>query len=215
MDIQRFKQMAMFGVMGGLLMLFGDLCFYMSPISGADFEHIAMMNVMPTNRLILGGMVGPLAGLLYGLGSMMLFIGFRRHDRRLARIVSALFVIMLVMGGAYHAVHVMYGFIGSDDVLDLAPKITGLIVAMRDVSALAGVSATLLFTYIVLRYDTVLPKWIVLFTPVLWTLLGPIIAPHVPYPFGGSIIGGWVNICFITFFLLCYFTVREPDKVGT
>lgn len=215
MDIQRFKQMAMFGVMGGLLMVFGDLCFYLTPISGADFEPLATMRTMSTERLVLGGMVGPLAGLLYGLGFLMFFVAFRRHDRRLARIVSALFIIMFAMAGAYHAIHTVYGFIGAEDMLSIKPKIAALIKAMYNVSAMAAVSGTVLFAYIVLRYNTVLPKWIIIFSPVLWTLLRPGIVPYVPYPLGGVVLGSWPNLCFITFFLLCYFTVREPAKAGT
>ena len=208
-------QLAAFGIMGGLLMFFGDMCFYLRPISGADFIADPMMNTVPTDRLIIGGVVGPLAGLLYALGSVMYYLAFQDHNRLLARMVTTLFVVMFVVGGSYHAVYTTYGFVGDGDIYYTAERITGLIKAMQRVSFVAGVSGSALFIYIVLKYKTVFPKWIIIFTPTFWTLLNGPIAPYIPYPAGAVVIGGWINLCFIAFFGLCYVLFAREAKRET
>jgi len=204
MQSKFMMQLAAFGVMGGLLMLFGDMCFYLRPISGADFIDDQLMNTVATDRLIIGGVVGPLAGLLYALGSMMYYLAFRDHNRLLARMVTTLFVVMFVVGGTYHAIYATYGFVGNNDIYYTAEHITGLINALKRVSFVAGLSGSALFIYMVLKYKTVFPKWIIIFTPTFWTLLNTPLAPYIPYPAGAVVIGGWVNICFIAFFALSY-----------
>ncbi len=205
-------RLAAFGMMGGLLMLFGDMCFSLRPVSGADFLANSWMNTVDTDRLIIGGVVGPLAGLLYALGSMMYYLAFRDHNRLLARIVTTLFVVMFVVGGTYHTVYTTYGFVGNGDIYYTAERITGLVNALQRVSFVAGLSGSVLFIYMVLRYKTVFPKWITIFTPTFWTLLNEPIAPYIPYPAGAVVIGGWINICFIAFFALCYVVFARAIK---
>ena len=151
-------RLAAFGIMGGLLMFFGDLCFYLRSISGADFITDPLMNTVPANRLIIGGVVGPLAGLLYALGSLLFYFAFSDHSKLLARMVTTLFVVMFVVGGAYHAVYTTYGFIGNGDIYYAAERITGLIDAMQRVSFVAGLSGSALFIYMVLKHKNGLPK---------------------------------------------------------
>lgn len=212
MPIKFLIQLAGFGILGGLLMFFGDLCFYLRPISGADFIDNALMNTVPSNRLIIGGVVGPLAGLLYALGSVMYYLAFREHNRLFARMVTSLFVVMFVVGGTYHTIYATYGFVGNGDIYNTAGNISALIGALQRLSFVAGLSGSLLFIYMVLKYDTIFPKWIVLFTPTFWTLLIGPIAPFIPYPAGAVIIGGWINICFILFFALCAFVFAREGK---
>lgn len=215
MKINLSQRLAIFGILGGLLMLFGDLCFYMTPISGEDFLRTSVMNSMPTNRLIIGGVVGPLAGLLYGLGALMFYLVFKDHDKLLARILASFFVVMFVVGGAYHSIYTTYGFVPDADINGIAAKITALIDALQQVSFVAGMSGSLLFIYLVLRYECALPKWIVFLTPTFWTLLNGPIAPYVPYPMGSVVVGGWINICFILFFTLCFFLLANSQPVNT
>ncbi len=203
MDNRLLQRLAIFGIMGGVLMLFGDLCFYMTAISGEDFINTPVMASMSTQRLIIGGVAGPLAGLLYALGAMIFYVAFRDFDKRLARITAALFVIMFVVGGAYHSIYTTYGFVPANDLSEISDKISALINALQRVSFVIGLAASFLFIYMVLRYKTVFPKWIIIFTPTFWTLLNGPIAPFIPYPAGSVIIGGWINLCFIAFFTLC------------
>lgn len=205
-------RLAGFGIMGGLLMFFGDMCFYLRPISGANFMADPLMNTVATDRLIIGGVVGPLAGLLYALGSLLFYFAFSDHSRLLARMVTTLFVVMFVVGGAYHSVYTTYGFIGNGDIYYAAERITGLINAMQRVGFVAGLSGSVLFIYMVLKYKTVFPKWIVILTPTFWTLLNGPIAPYIPYPVGAVVIGGWVNLCFILFFTLCAFIFAREGR---
>ena len=212
MTRKQMRKSALYGIIGGLLMLFGDLCFYMTPISGADFSRIETMGAMPTNRLILGGVIGPIAGLFYVIGVYIFYTVFEFYNKRIAFTTWILFAIMFVFGGAYHSVYETYGFVPLDDTSGAADKITALINAMRAVSFVMGVTASILFIYMTLKEQTAFPKWIVVFTPTLWTLLGPIIGPYIPYPVGSVIIGGWINICFIVFFTICYFVIDENNE---
>ena len=212
MQTRFLARIAGFGIMGGLLMFFGDLCFYLRPISGADFMADQLMNTVPTNRLMIGGVVGPLAGLLYAVGSMMFFMAFNPHNRLLARMTSTLFVVMFIVGGTYHAIYATYGFVGNGDIYNTAGNISALIGALHRLSFVAALLGSILFIYMVLKYKTIFPKWIVIFTPTFWTLLNGPIAPYIPYPAGAVVIGGWVNLCFIAFFALCAFIFTREQK---
>jgi hypothetical protein len=205
--------MAGFGFMGGCLMFFGDMCFYMVPISGTDFMRTSVMTSMPTTRLILGGSVGPLAGLLYGLGSLVFYLGLRDHNKLLARIITTLFVVMFVVGGAYHSIFATYGFVADPDLAGTTVKITALIGSLQKVSLITGIFGSVLFVYMVLRYPTVFPKWTVLITPTFWTLLNMPMVPFVPYPLGSIVVGGWINLCFMVFFAICFFVIGKDQHL--
>jgi hypothetical protein len=204
--------MALWGIAGGLLMLFGDMCFYMVPISGEEFMRTNVMSTIPTNRLILGGMAGPLAGMMYALGAFIFYSVFEHSHKRVAVWIWILFVVMFIVGGAYHSIFTTYGFVDSADTTGMIDKITALIGALRGVSFVAGLIGSILFIYMVLKYNTAFPKWIVIFTPTFWTLLNGPMVPYVPYPLGSVIVGGWINICFTAFFILCYFVVDEKHE---
>ena len=198
------RRVAGFGIMGGLLMLFGDMCFYMIPVSGADFNPTSVIMDMPLNRLILGGILGPLAGLLYAAGSILFYFIFRAYNALLARILTLLFVVMFILGGAAHSIYPTYGFIPHGDMSHMREKITALIGALNTVSIVSGVAATFLLFFMTIKYKNAYPKWLLLLTPTLWALMNPYITPYAPYPFG-SITGGWTNLCFTVYFTVAMF----------
>ena len=205
--------LALLGLLGGLLMLFGDLCFYMIPISGVEFLRTSVMNTMPLNRLVLGGSVGPIAGLLYALGAMIFYVEFKQYHKMMACVLAGIFVLMFIVGGAYHSIYATYGFVPDHDPDGIRMKITSLIDALQQISFITGVIGSFLFIYMVLRYKSRFPKWMIFLTPTLWTLVGNVIAPIVPHPIGSVIIGGWINICFIVFFygLPLYFLEKNSN----
>ena len=56
------------------------------------------------------------------------------------------------------------------------------------------------------------PIWMLLFTPTLLILLIQYLQDYIPYPLGAIIYGGWINVCFMLFFvLLCVSLVRNVN----
>lgn len=67
----------------------------------------------------------------------------------------------------------------------------------------SGTVWTILLFYLVIFKKSQYPIWMLLFTPTILVLLSCVIKNHIPYPLGAIIYGGWKNLCFTLFFLVC------------
>jgi hypothetical protein len=204
--------LAISGILGSLLMFTGDMLLYYEPVSGADYDSIARMGTMPTDRLIAGGMVGPIASILSVIGGYMLYILFRPVNKIFAAVLFLSYAIMLIVGGTYHAMFPNFGFAGRLPESLQAPQIELIKTYLNNIYSImfiAGTVWTLVLFYLVLFKKSLYPIWLLLFTPTLLLLLAGIVKNHIPYPVGGVIYGGWLNLCFVLYFMLCLFYFRK------
>ena len=210
MDAARLRSLALIGALGGFIMLLGDYLFFLTPwVSGSDFDSMTAMYDMPPQRLIWGGIAGPIAGLAYGAGSCLFYLALKEHNKLAAFLISACFILTYALSGAAHGVFTVHGFLGPHDPAHIQPLITQMIDEMAKIIVVAALLGTILFIYMVLRYKTVFPKWVLLLTPALISAFKPVIAPIVPSPFGSIIIGGWPNWAAVIFFLCLAFLWRK------
>jgi hypothetical protein len=112
----------------------------------------------------------------------------------------------------YHAVFATYGFAARLP----EPMRTEHIAFVRQYLSLIhridyviGIIWTILFIYLTLLKKSILPIWLIFFTPTLIILIQPVFKNYIPYPLGTIIYGGWFNLSFILFFLMSFFAIRK------
>ncbi len=209
------RNLALIGAFGGALMLLADYLFFLTPwVNGAEFDSQNAMYTMSTQRLIWGGIFGPIAGLFYSIGSWVFYVALKAHNKPLAFLVSGLFILVYTLAGAAHCLYTVNGFAGPLDPAHMQPIIKNMIDVMGYIIAPSALAGSVLFVFMVLRYKTVFPKWVVLFTPIIWTLLKPVFVPFVPSPLGSILIGGWTNWNALVFFLILAFIWHKKNADG-
>jgi len=200
-------------------MFAGDMLMYGGLYSGADFNVISrkIMSEIPLSRLMIGGMVGPIASVLYSLGFYHVFIALRKGSEFLAKTVLTSFVFMIITAGTFHAGFVNIGLvlkaknavnaIDAGVVTTLLHQTNQYVKLLFYISSAFGILGTVLFLFLVLFRKTSYPRWIVFLTPTLLVLTFHIVS-YFPAPWGGIIYGGYINMAFFVFFIVSMFTAE-------
>src|SRR5277367_4336346 len=98
------------GLLGSVLFLTGDMLFYGSWLSGAEFHAFREMAARPDAKLIIGGALGPVAALFSALGMGIFYLALEPAGRQLAATAAVLLAVMILIGSSYHAVFTVFGF---------------------------------------------------------------------------------------------------------
>ncbi len=192
------------GILGAAAMYAGDMLFYGNPanIDLTPEGLVAVMRGMEPTRLMAGGAIGPLGGVLYGIGFFGVGGLVRDEYRKLRAAIVLLFCLALAYGGAYHSHYPNLAFSSLAEGKDVF-LVTSNYVTLLTMGAVAPMTmAAILFLYAVLRGRTTCHKAVALFSPLPLVLLSfPM--QMLPPPFLTLIAGGWNNLLFIIFFLAC------------
>ena len=205
------------GMFGALLMYAGDMLLF-GRLSNTDISLegvTAVMQGMAADspfRLMLGGGLGPLAGLFYAAGFYGVTAMVRREHFILRWAIMGLFCLAMIYGGAYHShyPHLAYTPGGSQQE---ASRAADYINALTMGAVLPMALASLLFIYAVLGGKTLYKKYIVLFSPLPLILCGMAFS-HLPSPLTTLVGGGWNNLLFLIFFGVCLRQARGAGAAG-
>ena len=206
MNIKNLQFLTLFGILGSLLMFTGDMLLYYEPVSGLNYNSTSRMSTMPIQRLIAGGIMGPIASIFSIIGCYFFFVVFRSVNKLLAKFLFVSFAVLFVFAGSYHAMFPNLGFIGRLPELLQAQQLIYIRTYLNKMNTLIyifGTIGTLLLFYLVIFKKSHFPKWMLLFTPTLLILLASLVKNYIPYPFGAIVYGGWINLCFVLFFTIC------------
>lgn len=187
-------------------MFTGDMLLYYEPVSGLDYDSVVRMSAMPISRLIAGGLIGLIASIFSMVSAYIFYIVFRPVSKVLATILFVSLAIEFIISGTYHAMFSNFGFVGRLSESLQTQQISFIRTYLNSIYSLIFICATiwtLLFVYLIIFKKSILPVWILFFTPTLLILLAGTIKNHIPYPFGAIIYGGWINLCFMLFFIVC------------
>ena len=199
------------GALGAALMYAGDMLLYWG--SGAtDLSPLGLAPAMAgiaTDRLVLGGHVGPLASLLYTAGFFGIARLLRPGHQILQWLVFLLFCMAMLYGGAYHSHYPHLAFTAADP--HTLARAAGYIDQLALGASVPMACASVLFIYAVLRGFTYCPRALALLTPLPLFLCGAALQ-HLPEPLLLPVAGGWNNLLFIILFLACA-RVRNKDEV--
>lgn len=210
------------GLLGSLLFLAGDMLFYGSWSSGADFHPYQQMAQRSTELLVLGGAIGPVAALFSALGMGVFALTLEPASQKLANTVAVLLAIMILIGGSYHAVYTCLGFASKlvDPTLrdTVLAQVTNLRTAISYLMYGAGLTATALTYWLALTKNTFFPRWLLLFMPTTLSLLASPLHDalvKIPAPLGSIVRGGWINGSFTLFFALATSVFWRNDVKAT
>ena len=207
MKLNKLQIFSLSGILGSLLMFTGDMLLYYEPVSGLEYNSVAVMSRMPINRLIAGGLIGPIASVFSIIGGYLFYMVFRSVNKVLAKILFACIAIFFLVAGTYHAMFPNFGFIGRLPE-SLQPQqllfIRTYLKSIYTLISICGFFWTLILFYLVIFKKSLFPMWMLLFTPTLLILLSGFVKNNIPYPLGAIIYGGWINLSFMVFFLVCF-----------
>ncbi|MCT4580773.1 MAG: hypothetical protein N4A35_05080 [Flavobacteriales bacterium] len=202
------------GVIGATLMFMGDMLLYYTPEDLGNFreELVGVLGNVEHNRLMIGGLIGPLAAFLYAIGFYQIYLAIKEEYKTIGKIIFALLSFGIMYGGSFHALFPHLGFMSSLDnqeALGLAEPYSVMLFYMMFFPSLV---AYILLTYLIVTKKTSYPIWVVFSSPfVLFWFSG--IIELLPQPFLIIIAGGWSNIIFILFFSISTITLLKQNHV--
>lgn len=195
----------LFGLLGAILMFVGDMTLYYSKseyVSGTDASLKLLVDIMKgesRTRLYAGGIIGPMAALLYCIGyyHLVLFM----DEKYVIAGWSCFFIncLGIIFGGAYHSHCAYYGLIGrleNEEALNEVSKY--LNVQKLFVFGLQGIGFLALAVFIVAGW-TVLPRWMILLSPGILFLFAPL-TRKLPKGLHIVIGGGWTNLISVIYY---------------
>ena len=197
------------GLAGALLMFAGDMLLYYTP---KDFSYgpkssaekrlnaiIDVMKSLPARRVMVGGMIGPVAAFLYCVGFYHIVLMTNEQSHTLAMAAFLFSCFGIITGGAYHSHCAYLGLLGDNrdrpalnTVMKYFQKLPLILYAGE------GIGFVLLVLLIVTG-KTVLPRWMFLLSPGILFLLKPVVGK---LPKGVRIIvsGGWTNLISVIYY---------------
>jgi hypothetical protein len=216
------KQTAgLLGLLGAVLLFAGDMLLYGHFGSGSGFkegERIVAL-LAPLLRLYLGGLLGPLCATLYLVGFWHVYQNVSSHAPWAARLVAICFSVVMVIGGAYHALWAtrqlaMRFSEQAPAVQSELSKAIGQYMGLTfAVAAVPFVAASLALLIVVLTGRSNYPRWTALVNPGLLMVFKPLTA-YVPGPLGAVIWGGHFNLVFCLFFAVSLATTWRSGRNG-
>jgi hypothetical protein len=214
MKMNKLQVLAFLGIFGSIILYVGDQVLYYEPVSGQDYDSTLKMSTVSMNRLIIGGLMGPISSIFSLAGAYMLYLLFRKQNKPVAAILGISLGAFFIIFGSYHALFPNQGFAGrlpdqfQAEQLEMMRSYLGTVYLAFAIPLLVW---TFLLFYFVVSKKSPLPVWILPVTPTILILLIFPLKTLIPYPLGSIIFGGWINITFIIFYILILVVARKRN----
>lgn len=200
-----FYKILVIGLLGALLMFLGDMVLYYSKDDYKDKDAvnsiISIMKQVSIKRLYIGGLLGPISAFIYCIGFYHIILIAQTSQLKLAWIIFFINVLGLILGGAYHAQCAYLGLLSRYENNGFFEEyISYLKFQAKIIFAIIGLGSFGLSIMILLGY-TIIPRWVVLFTPIVLIFLTPLVG-KLPKSAHMIIRGGWNNIIYIIYYLV-------------
>ena len=202
------------GGLGGALLLFvGDMLFYgrLAGGAGVHAELATVVRSAPLERLMLGGLLAPLAGLGYLAGAVHVYLRAETSPKLLRRAILGGMVGVSVIAASTHSVWGAFAValrtsedLATDYVVD---PVARYLEAFFVIGQLIGFPTAALLLVAVATGRTSLPRWTAVLNPGGLYLLF-VTGTYLPAPFGWAVVGGAFNLAFAVFFLAALCTLR-------
>ncbi len=206
MKINQFwlRVMGISGILGGLLLFTGDMLFYFD----ASSTNLKLnMGHASDNRIIASGITALLSAWLYMIGLGQVYIAFKPAKDYIRNIVLFSFAGILIAYGVIHGAYVAIATtakLSSEYEIDMVTA-TALASKTNDMLRILvyPVFAVLSLFFIsqVWKRKTLYPRWIILFFPLIPFLFQGIVSKVLTGSFWVIIIGGYLNLLLVVFFL--------------
>ena len=197
------------------LMFLGDMFLYYNR-KGFDRKDkinniIGIMKKLDTKRLYVGGILGTICALLYGLSFYHLVLACQEKFVSFAWILFLINTLGIIFGGAYHIQFAYLGLLSRhegkeafDEFFKFLKFQAKLVFGIMGLGNL-GLSIMILFGL------TIFPRWQVLLTPLVLVTLTPLIG-KLPRGLHMIIGGGWFNLIYFILFTTCLYLLIFIEK---
>lgn len=212
----QIKITGVIGIIAAILMFLGDMFLYFTTENISNFEEeiIAILGEVSNVRLLIGGLLGPLASFLFIIGFYQIYLAIKPAYTKIAKLLLALLSLGIIYGGAFHSHFTHLGimsFANNTEALKLAENYSVLTFYFMFFPSLI---AYIILAYLILAKKTYYPKWVVLVSPIILFWFSEVVQ-LLPQPYLIVIAGGWSNIIFILFFSVSTFVLLKNNELGS
>lgn len=215
--------MGLIGIAAVIITIISDFILIGRPNSAIDFLKLGTESMAGLSqwRITVGTFLGVIAipFQISGLATVYYALKPSGKFRTLAVVISTAHALMLAVG-----FHIAYAYIASGWRLYYETGTSYLIV--RDMMnmfdnywlitlIIIGVEAafsSLLYVIIIIKYETVYPKWMAFLNPVCILICVFVVMLVLPYPIGGFVAPAFLNISTLTFFTCQLFVLKRRNK---
>ena len=197
------KIFGVFGILGGITLFAGDMLFYYDPINTNLFKN---MGNASDSRIIYSAVTALLASWFYILGVVHVYQAFKPTKSLIKNTVLICFAAIIISYGVVHGAFVAIATsskLAIQNNLDLNESIllasesnNVLRLLVYPIFGLLSV----LFIYQVWKKNTLYPRWIILFFPLIPFLIQDFICKNLSGNIWIIVCGGYLNHILIIFF---------------
>lgn len=207
---KQIKITGIIGVIGATLMFLGDMFLYYSTniINNFEEEIVSILGQTSQTRLIIGGLIGPFAAILYTVGFYQIYLAIKPPSKTIAKIIFALLGVGIIYGGSFHSLFPHLGFMSSTGSLEALALAEQYSITIFYLMFFPSLIAYVLLTYLIITNRTFYPKWIILVSPFVLFWFSSLVQ-LLPQPYMIIIAGGWSNLIFILFFSISTITLLK------
>ena len=205
MNLNNFwtKIFGIFGILGGITLFSGDMLFYYDPLNSNLFEN---MGNASDSRIIYSSITALLAAWFYMLGVIHVYQAFNPTKTLVKNIIFICFAAITISYGVIHGAFVAIATsskLAIQNNLDLNESVllaseanNALRLLVYPIFGLLSV----LFIYQVWKKNTLYPRWIILFFPLIPFLIQDFICKNLSGNIWIIFCGGYLNHILIIFF---------------
>lgn len=185
---------------------------------------LALLGIAPW-RVFTGHFLGVLTLPLEIIGYWFICTLMLKQIPRLSRVLFWIMVYGVIIGTVFHGTFTAMIFAGQaestapanlqSNFLILENQLTFAIVPLSLIFLGCYLTMWVVFTITVLRHASPFPRWIVLFTPALWSILIVLVyESHIVSWLGNLLYPTVLSLPHLVFYLFCTMPVWRKGKVG-
>ena len=187
---------------GDMLLYYTPKDFSYGPKSSTEKRLNAIIDVMkslPARRVMVGGMIGPVAAFLYCVGfyHIVLMTDEQAHTLAMASFLLSCFGI--ITGGAYHSHCAYLGLLGDNRDRAALEKVMRYFQKLPLIFYIGEGIGFVLLAFLIVTGNTVLPRWMFLLSPGILFLLKPVVS-RLPKGIRIIVSGGWTNLISVIYY---------------
>ena len=205
MVINKFwnRILGVFGILGGITLLTGDMLFYYDPVNSNLFEN---MGNASDSRIIYSAVTALLAAWFYMLGVVHVYQAFKPAKVVIKNTVLICFAAITISYGVVHGAFVaiatssklaIQNNLNLNEAVSLASEANNMLRLI--VYPIFGLLSILFITQVWKR-KTLYPRWIILFFPLIPFLIQDFICNNLSGNIWIVVCGGYLNHILIIFF---------------
>ena len=205
MVINKFwnRILGVFGILGGITLLTGDMLFYYDPVNSNLFEN---MGNASDSRIIYSAVTALLAAWFYMLGVVHVYQAFKPAKVVIKNTVLICFAAITISYGVVHGAFVaiatssklaVQNNLNLNEAVSLASEANNMLRLI--VYPIFGLLSILFITQVWKR-KTLYPRWIILFFPLIPFLIQDFICNNISGNIWIIVCGGYLNHILIIFF---------------